>query len=71
MDHIIEIIMDYMQQDVEELRKEWTSGKEARLSDCHSYDTVKAYCAAIRELNKVDGRYPGITPTTLVEGGEN
>lgn len=67
MDHVIEYIINYMQMDVEAFQAEWNSGEYKKLSDCPTYDTIKAYCDAIKALNRLDGRFSGYTPNTLVD----
>ncbi len=66
MDHVIDFIIEYMQMDKEEFIDEWRSGKYKKLSDCPTYSYVKAYCDAITILNRLDGRYSGITPTSFI-----
>lgn len=66
MDHVIDYILDYMYSEKEEFIKEWQSGKYKKLSDCPTYPYVKAYCDAITILNRLDGRYSGITPTSFI-----
>lgn len=66
MDHVIDFIIDYMQMEKEEFIDEWRSGKYNKLSDCPTYPYVKAYCDAITILNRLDGRYSGITPTSFI-----
>ena len=52
--------------DKEDLLGEWRSGKYKKLSDCPTYPYVKAYCDAITILNRLDGRYSGITSTSFI-----
>lgn len=66
MDHVIDFIIDYMQMEKDDFINEWKSGKYKKLSDCLTYPYVKAYCDAITILNRLDGRYSGITPTSFI-----
>ena len=66
MDHVIDFIIEYMQMDEEDFINEWRTGKYKKLSDCPTYPYVKAYCDAITILNRLDGRYSGITPTSFI-----
>lgn len=66
MDYEIDFISDYMQMDKEDIIKEWQTGKYKKPSDCPTYLYVKAYCDAITVLNRLDGRYTDITPTSFV-----
>lgn len=66
MDHVIDFIISYMESDKEEFIKEWESGSYRKISDCPTYTQVKTYCDAIAVLNRMDGRYSGITPTSFV-----
>lgn len=66
MDHVIDYILDYMWSDKEDFIREWQSGRYKKLSDCPTYPYVKAYCGAIAILNRLDGRYSGITPASFI-----
>ena len=66
MDHVIDFILDYMQMDKDDFRQEWESGKYKKISDCPTYPYIKAYCDAIKALNRLDGRYSGITPKGII-----
>ncbi len=66
MDHVIDYIINYMESDKEEFIKEWESGSYSKISDCPTYYHVKTYCDAITVLNRMDGRYTGITPTSFI-----
>ena len=66
MDHVIEFILNYMGGDKEEFVNEWRSGAYKKMSACPTYPYVKAYCDAITVLNRLDGRYSGITPTSFI-----
>lgn len=67
MDHIIQYIKDYMISDVMDFNCEWNSGNYTKISDCPTYQYIKAYCDAIKALNRLDGRFNGITPTRLLQ----
>ncbi len=60
MDNLIESIIDYMKMDVEALKAEYESNY-TNLRECPSYPAVKAYCDAIKALNRLDGRYTAYT----------
>lgn len=66
MDHVIDFIIDYMDSEKSDFISEWKSGKYKKMSDCPTYPYVKAYCDAITVLNRLDGRYNGITPTSFI-----
>lgn len=66
MDHVIDFIIDYMDSEKADFVSEWKSGKYKKISDCPTYPYVKAYCDAITILNRMDGRYTGITPTSFI-----
>ena len=66
MDHAIDFILDYMDSDKMDFINEWKSGAYKKISDCPTYPYVKAYCDAITILNRMDGRYSGITPSSFV-----
>lgn len=66
MDHVIEYILDYMFFDKKCFVEEWQSGKYKKISDCPTYPCVKTYCDVITVLNRMDGRYSGITPTSFI-----
>lgn len=66
MDHLIDFIIDYMDSEKADFVSEWKSGKYKKISDCPTYPYVKAYCDAITILNRMDGRYTGITPTSFI-----
>lgn len=66
MDHVIDFILNYMSSDKDQLIDEWKSGKYEKMSDCPTYPYIKAYCDAVRSLNKLDGRYNGITPASIL-----
>lgn len=66
MDHVIDFILDYMYSEKEDFIREWKSGIYKKISDCPTYPYVKAYCDAITILNRMDGRYSGITPTSFI-----
>lgn len=66
MDHLIDYILDYMYADKEDFINEWKSGKYKKLSDCPTFPYVKAYCDAITILDRLDGRYSGITPASFI-----
>lgn len=66
MDHVIDFIIGYMDLEKADFVSEWKSGKYKKISDCPSYPYVKAYCDAITVLNRLDGRYKGITPTSFI-----
>lgn len=66
MNYVIDFIIEYMQMEKEEFINEWQIGKYKKLSDCPTYPYVKAYCDAITILNRLDGRYSGITPTSFI-----
>lgn len=66
MDHVIDYILDYMESEKEDFVKEWRSGLYRKISECPSYPMVKTYCDAIKVLNRMDGRYNGITPRSFV-----
>lgn len=66
MDHVIEFILDYMALEKVDFISEWRSGQYKKISDCPTYPYIKAYCDAITVLNRMDGRYSGITPTSFV-----
>lgn len=70
MDHVIEYILSYMEMDVEAFQEEWASGKYEKISDCPTYNAVKAYCNAIKALNIMDGRFSGYTPKHFIELSE-
>lgn len=65
MDHVIDFILSYMDFEKEEFINEWKTGKYKK-SDCPTYPYVKTYCDAITVLNRMDGRYTGITPTSFI-----
>lgn len=67
MDHVIEHIIDYMESDVEDFKNEWKSGRYKKISDCPTYPYVKAYCDAIKALNRLDGRFESYTPKRYIE----
>lgn len=67
MDHVIEYILNYMKSEKVEFINEWRSGNYRKISDCPTYPSVKTYCDAITILNRMDGRYSGITPTSFIE----
>lgn len=52
MDHVIDYIKNYMQEDVDSLKQESESGKYKNIRNCPSYGTVKAYCEALKPLYK-------------------
>ena len=66
MDHIINFIIEYMQADKEDFINEWQTGKYKKISECPTYPYVKAYCDAITILNRLDGRYSGIAPSSFI-----
>ena len=66
MDHVIDFILSYMDYEKEEFINEWKTGKYKKISDCPTYPYVKTYCDAITVLNRMDGRYTGITPTSFI-----
>lgn len=66
MDHVIDFIIDYMDSEKADFVSEWKSGKYKKIRDCPTYPYVKAYCDAITILNRMDGRYTGITPTSFI-----
>lgn len=66
MDHVIDFIIDYMDSEKADFVSEWKSGKYKKISDCPTYPYVKAYCDAITILNRMDGRYTGITLTSFI-----
>ena len=66
MDHVIDFILDYMDSDKMDFINEWKSGAYKKISECPTYPYVKAYCDAITILNRMDGRYSGITPSLFV-----
>lgn len=66
MDHVIDFILSYMDFEKEEFINEWKTGKYKKISDCPTYPYVKTYCDAITVLNRMDGRYTGITPTSFI-----
>lgn len=66
MDHVIDYILNYMEWEKDEFINEWRSGNYKKMSECPTYPYVKAYCDAIAILNRLDGRYNGITPTSFI-----
>lgn len=66
MDHVIKFILDYMESEKEDFVREWQSGVYKKISDCPTYPYIKTYCDAITVLNRMDGRYKGITPTSFI-----
>ena len=66
MDHVIDFILSYMDFEKEEFINEWKTGKYKKISNCPTYPYVKTYCDAITVLNRMDGRYTGITPTSFL-----
>lgn len=52
MDHVIDYIRNYKVWDKEEFIKEFKSGNYKKISDCPSYEKVKAYCDCINILAK-------------------
>lgn len=66
MDHVIDFILSYMDFEKEEFINEWKTGKHKKISNCPTYPYVKTYCDAITVLNRMDGRYTGITPTSFL-----
>lgn len=66
MDHVINYILNYMDSEKADFVSEWKSGMYKKISDCPTYPYVKAYCDAITRLNRMDGRYSGITPTSFI-----
>ena len=66
MDHIIDFIIEYMEMEKADFISEWKSGKYKKISNCPTYPYIKAYCDAITVLNRLDGRYSGITPTSFI-----
>ena len=66
MDHVINYILNYMDSEKADFINEWGSGEYKKISDCPTYPYVKAYCDAITILNRMDGRYSGITPTSFI-----
>ncbi|MDC7289556.1 hypothetical protein NXH76_17285 [Blautia schinkii] len=68
MEHAVERLMAYLDIEQVKLIREWSSGEYKKLSDCPSYETVKAYCDAINILNKHWMRdYEPISPRSLVQ----
>jgi hypothetical protein len=66
MDIVIKYILEYMDSEKEDFIKEWETGQYTKISDCPTYPYIKAYCDAITVLNRMDGNYSGITPTSFV-----
>ena len=66
MDHVIEYILSYMNSEKMDFVNEWKSGVYRKISDCPTYPYIKAYCDAITILNRLDGRYKRITPTSFI-----
>ena len=66
MDHVIDFILDYMYSEKEDFVREWQSGTYKKISNCPTYPYIKVYCDAIAVLNRLDGRYKGITPTFFI-----
>ena len=56
-----------MQMEKEDFVQEWESGSYKKISDCPTYPYIKTYCDAITVLNRMDGRYKGITPTSFIK----
>lgn len=67
MDHVIEYIQNYMASDVFDFNSEWNSGSYTKISNCPTYPYIKAYCDAIKALNRLDGRFSSITPKNLLQ----
>lgn len=68
MDHVIEYILNYMSSEIQDFIKEWNSGNYKKISDCPTYLHIKAYCDAIKALNRLDGRFGNITPKRYLNG---
>lgn len=66
IDHVIDFILNYMEMEKADFVSEWRSGKYKKISDCPTYPYIKTYCDAITVLNRMDGRYKGITPTSFI-----
>lgn len=70
MDHAMNFLRDYMSYSVEDLRREFNSGKYGKLSNCPSYKEIKAYCDSYNALEKyyhVKGQRYYLSPMKLIK----
>lgn len=57
LDDIIMQIIESMKPDAEQLKREYEKGSTKDLQNCPNYKTVRAYCDAVKALNKLTGGY--------------
>ena len=70
MDHVMRFIREYTDYSVDDLKKEFNSGKYGKLSNCPSYKEVKAYCDSYNALEKyyhVKGQRYYLSPMKLIK----
>lgn len=61
LDDLIMQIIECMKADAEKLKKEYEKGETKELMNLPSYETVKAYCDAVKALNRIEGGYKAYT----------
>jgi len=66
LDDLIMQIIECMKADAEQLKKEYEKSETKDLTNLPAYGTVKAYCDAVKALNKIEGGYKAYTTPRAV-----
>lgn len=66
LDDLIVRIIGCMKSDAERLKKEYEKSETKDLTNLPSYGIVKAYCDAVKALNKIAGGYKAYTTPRAV-----
>ncbi len=60
-DDLIMNIIEYMKTDAEQLKNEYETTAAKDLKTLPAYERVKAYCDAVKALNRIEGGYRAYT----------
>ena len=66
LDDLIMQIIECMKADARQLKKEYEDSQTKDLANLPAYGTVKAYCDAVKALNRIEGGYKAYTTPRAV-----
>lgn len=66
LDDLIMQVIECMRADAGQLKKEYEKSETKDLMNLPAYGTVKAYCDAVKALNRIEGGYKAYTTPRAV-----